>query len=694
MPTSFKKFGAGFILFLLGASCIGSAQDSSSKSSSPSASQASSAEPDHARAYYHYMLARRYKELAGIYNRSDYVEKAISEYKQAMEADPDSLFLRVELADLYWRVSRVGDAIREAEAVLKINPDQVDAHRLLGHIYLRNLGEAQGDQSSKESLHKAIEHFEALTRLDPKDSDSFVILGRLYKLNNEPAKAEAAFKKILTSDPSSRNAISSLAQLYTDQGDYAQAIDLLTKVPDSDMDGPLLGMLAYAYSQTHKSDQAIATFEKALTRDPDNQDVRRAYVETLMDAGKTDEARDQLEKILKTDPEDGRSYMRLAQLDRQEGRFEEARQELDRAKTLMPPDSAEIPYQQVMLEDAAGNPDKAIEILQGLLKQTENPKGDYTMAEANNRAIFLERLGDIYREEEKFDQAIAAFKQIEGLGTNLAPRGEGLVIETLGLAKQPEKAMAAADAAVKKYPDDHSLRFLRASLMGQQGHVDEAIKQLQEMLKGDPSDSEIYISMAQIYSQAKRYSDAEDVTNKALGLSSKPEDQKVARFMLGSIFERQKKWDLAEEQFKKVLAVDPLDAPAANYLGYMLADRGVRLEESVKYIQKALEVDPNNGAYLDSLGWAYYKMDRYDLAQAPLERAVRLLNGDPTVDEHLGNLYFKMGKKAQAEKQWEQALKEYHKAVGSDFDEHEAAKVRKQLEELKQSMAKDNSGSQ
>lgn len=688
MPTLLKKFGAGVVFFLLGAAYVASAQNNPAKASSLSANQSASAEPDHGRAYYHYMLARRYKELAGIYNRGDYVEKAISEYKQAMESDPDSLFLHVELADLYWRISRVGDAVREAEAVLKINPDQMDAHRLLGHIYLRNLGDAQPDQASKESLHKAIDHFEALTKLDPSDSDSLVILGRLYKLNNEPAKAEESFKKILTGDPSSRNAISSLAQLYTDRGDYAQAIDLLTKVPDSDMDGPLLGMLAYAYSQTHKIDQAIATFQIAMSRDPENQDIRRTYVEALMEAGKADAAREELQQLLKADPEDGQSYMRLAQLDRQEMRFEQARQELERAKALMPPDSAEVPYQQVMLEEAAGNSDKAIAILQDLLKRTENPKGEYTVAQANNRAIFLERLGQIYREQEKYDQAIASFKQIGDLGKNLAPRSEGLVIETLSLSKQPEKALAAADAAVEKYPDDHSLRYLRASLLGQQGHVNEGIEQLKELLKGSSDDSEIYISMAQIYSQAKRYDDAEAVANKALNQSSKPEDQKVARFMLGSILERQKKWDLAEEQFKKVLAVDPMDAPAANYLGYMLADRGVRLEESVKYIQKALEVDPNNGAYLDSLGWAYYKMDRYDLAQAPLEKAVRLMAGDPTVQEHLGNLYLKLGKKAEAEKQLEQALKDYPKAVNSDFDDQEAGKVRKQLEDLKESKAK------
>ena len=695
MPTLSKRIAGEIIMFLIGVTGAWSAQNTPPKPPPQSSNQSTTAEPDHGRAYYHYMLARRYKELAGIYNRSDYVDRAISEYKQAMEADPDSLFLRVELADLYSRINRIADAVRETETVLKINPNQEDAHRLLGHIYLRNLGEAQPDKGAKESLHKAIEHFEALTKLNPTDTDSYVILGRLYKLNNEPAKAEGAFKKILTSDPSSRNALSSLAQLYTDQGDYAQAIELLTKIPDNDMDGPLLGMLAYAYSQAHQTDNAVATFEKALARDPDNQDIRRAYAEALLDAGKTQAARNELQKILKADPEDGQSYMRLSQIDRQEGHFDEARQEIDRAKTLVPEtETAEVLFQQALLEDAAGDDDKAIEILNGLLKQTENPQGQYTLGQANNRAIFLERLGLIYRSQEKFDLAMAAFRQVEELGKNQAPRGEGLIIETLRLSRQPEKSLAAAEAAVQKYPGDKPLRRLRASLLGEQGHVDEAIKELQGITSGSPSDADIYLSMAQIYLQAKRYPEAEAMTNKAIALAPKPEDQEMARFMMGSIYERQKKWDLAEEQFKQVLAVDPLNAPAANYLGYMLADRGVRLEESVKFIQKALAVEPNNGAYLDSLGWAYYKMNRLDLAQAPLEKAAQKIPGDPTVQEHLGRLYFHMGKKVEAAQQWEQALKEWPKAVGSDFDADQAAKLQKELDELKRTMTQGKPGKQ
>jgi len=280
------------------------------------------------------------------------------------------------------------------------------------------------------------------------------------------------------------------------------------------------------------------------------------------------------------------------------------------------------------------------------------------------------------------------------LGKQQAPRGEGLIVETLRLSRQPQKATEQADAAVQRYPEDRSLRILQASLWGERGRVEEAIQQLRALLNHTPADREIHLAMAQVYSQAKRYAEAEATARRALTLSPKPGDQEYVLFVLGSIYERQKKYDLAEEQFRKVLAVNPLNAAAANYLGYMLADRGLRLEESVKYIQKALELEPNNGAYLDSLGWAYFKMNRFDLAEPHLVKAARLISGDPTIQEHLGHLYIKMGKKELAQEAWERALKEWPDAVTGEFDAEQAAKLRKQLEELKLRLAKGKKSAQ
>ena len=349
------KIGAGISLFLFGAVALLATQNTPPPARTTPAQEPASASasvPDHARAYYHFTLARRYREMAGAFNRGDYIDRAISEYKQAMEADPESLFLRIELAELYARVSRVADAIREAEAVLKIDPDYPDAHRLLARIYWHSLGENQPDQATKESLGKAVEHLEALVRLDPADLDSQLTLGRLYKVTNQPAKAEALFKKLLNDDPTSRSALANLAQLYFDRGDYDQAVDLLQKIPENALDPSLLGMLGYAYLQTHDFAKAIAAYEKGLALEPDNLDLRRVYAEGLMSAGKTVEARVELEKILRLEPQDGSTCLRLAQLDRQQGHFDKARLELERAKTLMP-DSAEVTYHQAFSVDTA-----------------------------------------------------------------------------------------------------------------------------------------------------------------------------------------------------------------------------------------------------------------------------------------------------------------------------------------------------
>ena len=685
-----RKIVTGVELLILGVVGLALGQEVPPVGPPEKPAETASAAPDHAAAYYHYMLARRYRELAGINNRGDFVERAIAEYKKAMEADPDSLFLRVELAELYWRMGRTADAVRDAEAVLKINPDQEDAHRLLANIYWRNLGNPQPDKVAKESLRKAIEHFEALSRIDPSDNDNFLVLGRLYRLNNQRDKAEEAFQKVLKSDPDSRSALASLAQLYFDHGDYEEAIEHLKKIPDRDMSTSLVAMLAYAYSQAHDYENAVTTYEKALSQDSDNLDIRRSYADALANAGKTAAARVELQKILKQEPNDGPTYLRLGQLDRQEGHFDRARQEFDKAKGLMP-DSLEVSYQQVLLEDALGNEDKAIELLQGLIKSSERPQGQYTPAEASNRAVFLERLGLIYRSMEKYDQAIDVFRQVATLGKEPAARAEALIIETLRLNRQPQKAIEAADAAVAKFPQDRPLRMLRATLLGERGRVEEAVQALRGMMDGTPSDREVYLTLAQVCSQAKRFDEAEAAAQKALAMSTTPDDQEYPHFVLGSVYERQKKYDLAEQQFRKVLAANPLNAAACNYLGYMLADRGVRLDESVKYIQKAVELEPNNGAYLDSLGWAYYKMSRYDLARPHLEKAARLISTDPTIQEHLGHLYLRLGRERDAEEAWERALKDWPNAAGSDFDAEQAAQLQKQLDALKERLAKEKS---
>jgi tetratricopeptide (TPR) repeat protein len=209
------------------------------------------------------------------------------------------------------------------------------------------------------------------------------------------------------------------------------------------------------------------------------------------------------------------------------------------------------------------------------------------------------------------------------------------------------------------------------------------------MLKGTPEDREVYIALAQMNSRLKRWPEAEEDLDKAEQLSTKPEDKRYLYFLRGSTYERQKKYDQAEEVFRKVLVTDPEDATTLNYLGYMLADRGIKLEEAFSLIKKATDLDPANGAYLDSLGWAYFKLGKYDQAEDSLIKASQRIGTDPTVQDHLGDLYQKTGRLKLAAAHWERALAEWNKTIAAEVDSTEVAKVQKKLESAKVKLAKE-----
>src|SRR6202040_611458 len=183
--------------------------------------------PDQAAAYYHFSLAHMYEEMMAMYGRSEYATKAIEEYRLAIENDPSSEYLNASLAELYAKTGRIRDAVLEAQEIIKRDPNNLEAHKLLGRIYLRSLGDLQPGTQSREVLGLAIEQYEAITKIEPKSADNHLLLGRLYFLNKDAAKAETEFKSAVSLDPNSEEAITNLAYLYNDEGANKKAAELL-----------------------------------------------------------------------------------------------------------------------------------------------------------------------------------------------------------------------------------------------------------------------------------------------------------------------------------------------------------------------------------------------------------------------------------------------------------------------------------
>ena len=640
-----------------------------------------------AAAYYHYSVGHYYEEMITTYGRSEYLNNAIEEYKQAIAADPNSQFLNAALAELYAHTGRLRDAVNEATDVLRRDPDNLQAHKLLAHIYVHALGDIQSGTQSREMLQLAITQFEAIVRLEPEVAENHLMLGRLYHAANDPTRAEAQFKAATAIDPGyddPNGATIELANLYTDEGNTQRAISTLSSLPEGARTGKTYMALAYAFQQSGDSKNAIKNYRKAIELDRENLDAHRGLATSLLAEGETDAALAEYKTVVAADAQDAQSLTRMADIYRRTGRFEQSLEALKQAEGVSQ-DSIEIPYIRAQIFEAQGRFDEAAAILQTLVQRSSRPEN--SAGDRNNLAIFLERLGTVYKEGSRPALALETYRKMLDLGPELAVRGYENLIDSYNEQKQYQEALRIAQEGTQKLPDSRTLKLRYAEQLAESGRADDGIAQARSLLKNTPADADVWAYIGQINLRLKRWKDAEEAVAKAAQLSSRPEQRQSSDFLLAEIYERQKKFDEAEQVFKKLLASDPENASVLNYLGYMLADRGVRLEEALGYIKRAVALDPQNGAYLDSLGWAYFKLGNYELAEENLRKASDRMANDGTIQDHLGDLYHKTGRLKLAATHWERAIDEWNKTVPGDVDPNDVSRTQKKLEGVKVKLA-------
>ena len=644
---------------------------------------------DRAAAYYHFALGHLYAELAGVYgNRGDYLNKAIENYKQAMKADPAAGFLSEELSDLYIQAGQTRTAVLEAEEALRQNPNDLTARRILGRIYARMIGDMRSNKVNEEMLRKAIEQYRIIAEKDSRDLDTWLVLGRLNSVARNSVDAEKAYKKALEIDAGNEDALTGLARIYSDLGDSKSAAEMLRRAAEKSPNARTLTALALNYEQMREYALAAETLKQAIELSPgSNPDLKRALAQNLMLAEKYDDAVKVYDELVAEDPKDFQSYLRLSQIHRQQGRAAKAREAADKARSL-DPDNLEVRYNEVGLLENEGKTGEAIATLKELLASTE--KKSYTAGERGNRVALLERLGVLYRNNEQHAEAIATFQAVLELDADLGSRVAAQIIETHRSAKDYSKAEAEANAAVKRYPDDRMLKLVRSSVLAERGKAAEAVAELSKLLDGK-ADREIHLSIAQAWEKAKLYREMGQALDAAEKLSESAEEKETVTFMRGAMYERMKQYDAAEREFRKVIERNPRNASALNYLGYMFADRNVNLPEAHDLIERALQLDPNNGAYLDSMGWVYFRQGRLEEAEQILIRALQRYGRDPAIHDHLGDVYFKQGRLKDAIAQWNKALKEWEAAAPSENDPAEIARIQKKLEGARVRLAKEGS---
>ena len=635
-------------------------------------------------AFYYFTMGHLQERKYEMTSSAELATQSIESYKKALELDPGSAVILERLAEIYAKSQHIRDAVIQAQNALKIDPDNVDAHGLLARIYVRTLGNMSAGEVQQENLAKAVEQFQAILKIEPNDTYSLLWLARLYRFQNQHAEAEKVLRRILAHDSDNGPALEQLSQLLIDQGRSQEAIELLTHAAGDTASPDVYDLLGDAYSQAKDYPKAEQAYRQAVAADPDDPGHRHGLAQALLSEDKYAEALEQFNKLSELEPGTSENFLRAAQLYRRLGQFDQAEASLARAKQLAP-GSLEILYNEALLYEDEGHHDEAVKVLTDAIAGIRSQTGGEGNPSA--LAILYEQLGNAYRAQRNFPVALAAFEELGKLNPDAQKRARMLAIDTYRDSHDIDRAIGEAKKALDESPQAPDMTVTLAMLYGEKSDTVAARQLLQGLLKGNDADQEIYLDIAQVESRGRKYADAEQSAQKAEQMAHEVAGRESAWYMLGAIFERQKKFDEAEQAFRKVLDVNPNNAPVLNYYGYMLADRGVRIEEAASLIQRALKQEPNNGAYLDSLGWAYYKQNKLVEAEEYLRKAIDREGNDPTILSHLADVYVKLGQNERAAELFERSLAEWQKALPADYEAEKVTVIEAQLKTLKRRLA-------
>ena len=337
---------------------------------------------DRAQAYYHVALASIYEDDATSQGQTEFINRAIEEYKLALNADPGSPQLNDSLADLYFRVpGHEHDAEVTARGLLKSSPNDVDAHKLLGRIYLRQLGEGEnaGTNASNSNavLEQAIGEFEKIVALQPKSVEDRMVLGQLYTVKHDPKKAEEEFKIAQAIEPDSEEVVLNMARLYAESGDLQHAAKVIEDVPLNDRTAKMEFTLGAAYDQLKQPKDAIAAYQRSADMEPGDAHTLDALAQALLSNNQLDDALKQYKDLTQADPENPEPLVHISEIQRRQSKFEDALTTIRKARKL-DPTSLEAGYNEGLILDVLGRFDEAAQTYSAMVDLTSHANGAYT----------------------------------------------------------------------------------------------------------------------------------------------------------------------------------------------------------------------------------------------------------------------------------------------------------------------------
>jgi len=478
------------------------------------------------------------------------------------------------------------------ERALQFDPNSTEIRMSLGECYF-----------TMRRFERAIAVVEGSVERDRRTVE---FLGRCHRFLGHDEQAETLYRELISLDATDAEAWWYLSRLSLRQGHLDAAADDLEHLAQLRPDGRVYTELGELRSRIGQYDRAAEAFGGALK----------------IDSGWA--GRD--------------AWLGLAGALEPLGRFDEAAHAYRRVIEMSPPDEFTPHRRLIQLFLAADQPDSAAAVIEDILRIRPNDPERlrlgvlwYAMGrEERAESLFIALEGQVdpylplyYRgriaaDRNEYEEAKGYFRQAIAVGDSF-PDAWLHLAQTLLNQDSLNAAIATANRAIVKTKDARGFWYFMGIAFSRSEQYDSAIFWMEKLWQEDTSDSRV-------------------------------------QFSLAASLERSGRFDRAVSMFKSMIAREPDNGIALNYLGYMYADSGIHLEESLELIGRALRDEPDNGAYLDSYGWALFRLGRLNEAESEIRKALASLQSDPTIHDHLGDILAAQGRKDEAATHWRKAL--------------------------------------
>jgi tetratricopeptide (TPR) repeat protein len=577
---------------------------------------------------------------------SEILRLAREAFQQAATLYPKLAEAHTALAEIafYYPPQDFDVAAREGTTATRLDPNNFGAHRILSRLYTIRSGLREGTLE-RSFAELAVKELKEVARLDRNNAEAWALLGEFHYLNGRTQEALDAWTQWGAAPPSSDTRF---FQYVTNRG----------LSPDV-----AAGRLGEVLLATGRTTEALTAIRRAIALSPESREYVELLAQAIEAGGMEDKlAIAELQRIVTADPSNMATVELLARVQARAGRVDDAATTLRAAIERQPRGDRERQMLRTSLAqlylDALRYTD-AIAVYEDQLK--ERGIGDAPLTTDGEKlaaARILQRIIEAYKRAGRVSEAGATIERMRRLLGKDDPTPDEQQVLFLRDQGKKNEALQAVRSARQRYPEQTGFLRLEAQTLADLGRVDEGVALLRQSLRDSIEDFNDYLLISTLYLQGGRAPEAVEAARKALELAPARETSMSAAALITLSSAQERAGDLkgSEESLRRILARDPNNATALNNLGYFLVERNERLTEALEMIQRAVRSNPTNSSFLDSLGWAYFKLGKLDEAERHLTEAARRNSKSVAIQEHLGDLYHQRGQVEMARAAWQKAL--------------------------------------